>query len=140
GPSAETMEQMGDKIEARKLVSTLNIPVVEGSPNPLENENEVIQIAKEIDFPILLKAFYGRGGKGMKVIESIYEIKRDFASVQDDAASAFGDGSLYIERYIQNARHVEVQVLADQFGNVIHLGERDCTIQRRHQKIIEESP
>src|SRR5262249_54424785 len=116
------------------------VPIVPGTTEPVSSAAELTEIAHEIGYPVLIKAAAGGGGKGMKVVSSDDEVERAFESAQREGESYFADASVYVERYLENPRHVEVQVLADSHGNVVHLGERDCTIQRRHQKLIEETP
>ncbi|TBL79852.1 acetyl-CoA carboxylase biotin carboxylase subunit [Paenibacillus thalictri] len=138
GPSAENMKLMGNKIEARNTAKSLGIPVIEGTEGSLEKTDDVL--AGSLDFPLLIKASAGGGGKGMRIVNNAQEMELALKEAKKEAGSAFGDSSVYIERYINNARHVEVQVLADHYGNILHLGERDCSVQRRHQKLIEETP
>jgi acetyl-CoA carboxylase biotin carboxylase subunit len=138
GPSADTIRRGGDKIASRELATSLGIPVTEGSAKIGSAEDAVE--AAEGNYPILLKAAAGGGGKGMLLVHSRDELGDAFSRTSREAQSAFGDGRVYVERYVENARHVEVQVLADSHGNVVHLGDRDCSCQRRHQKLIEEAP
>jgi acetyl-CoA carboxylase, biotin carboxylase subunit len=140
GPSAQTMEQLGDKITARKTAIKAGIPVVPGTENPLRDEKDVQAVAGKIGFPILLKAARGGGGKGMRLVHSADQLSPCFRDTQSEARAAFGDSEVYVEKYLIGPRHIEFQILADHFGNVIHLGERECSIQRRHQKLVEESP
>lgn len=140
GPTAEAIRGMGDKTAARKLAVTLGIPVVPGSLEPVDTIERAIEYAREIKYPILLKAAGGGGGKGMRLVSSDKELPSALKGARSEARSAFSDDRVYIEKYIENPRHVEVQILADSQGNVVHLGERECSVQRRHQKIIEESP
>jgi acetyl-CoA carboxylase biotin carboxylase subunit len=140
GPSSEAIRLMGDKIEARRAVQKVKVPVVPGSDGAVTEEEEGLQVAKEIGFPIIVKAAAGGGGRGMKIVHSPASFINAFLTAQSEALSAFGVPDVYIEKYFDNARHVEVQVMGDRHGNVIHLGDRDCSIQRRHQKLIEESP
>lgn len=139
GPSAETIRKMGNKVLARELAARAGVPVVPGSSKAAALD-DAKRMAKEIGFPVLLKAAAGGGGRGMKVVEDERDMDSSFETASAEAQAAFNDGTLYVERFIRNARHVEVQILADSQGNVLNLGERDCTLQRRHQKIIEESP
>jgi acetyl-CoA carboxylase biotin carboxylase subunit len=138
GPSADTIRRGGDKIASRELATSLGIPVTEGSAKISTAEDAVE--AAEGNYPVLLKAAAGGGGKGMLLVHSRDELGDAFSRTSREAQSAFGDGRVYVERYVENARHVEVQILADQHGNVVHLGDRDCSCQRRHQKLIEEAP
>lgn len=140
GPSAENIDLMGDKIRARETVDTIGVPRVPGSKGVLTSPEEVKKIAEDVGYPVLLKAKAGGGGKGMRLVESEKEISSSFDAAKREAEGAFGDSSLYIEKFIVNPHHVEIQVFGDGNGNAIHLGERECSIQRRHQKIWEESP
>jgi acetyl-CoA carboxylase biotin carboxylase subunit len=140
GPSPEAITAMGDKIEARRLMTKAGVPVVPGSDDALGSDDEVAKIAKRIGFPLMLKAAGGGGGKGMRLVQAAGELQGALRGVRSEAKSSFGDDRVYVERAIIRPRHVEVQVLGDTHGNVIHLYERECSIQRRHQKVIEESP
>ncbi len=140
GPPHEAMALVGDKNAARSLAKQVGVPTVPGSEGLIKDENEALSIAHEIGFPVLIKAAAGGGGRGMRVALNDLALKAAITQAQAEAEAAFGNGDIYIEKYIEHPRHVEVQVLADSFGNVIHLWERDCTMQRRHQKLIEESP
>ena len=140
GPVPEHISSMGDKITAKKTMIELGIPVVPGSGGSVNNEEEAIQIATEIGFPVLIKATSGGGGKGMKVAYNATEVANAFQLARTEAKANFGDDQVYMERYLQKPRHIEVQILADTYGNVVHLGERDCSLQRRHQKVWEEAP
>ncbi|MHB1025168.1 MAG: acetyl-CoA carboxylase biotin carboxylase subunit [Desulfobacteria bacterium] len=140
GPSSEAIRLMGDKIEARRAVQKVKVPVVPGSDGAVTEEEDGLRVAKEIGFPVIVKAAAGGGGRGMKIVHSPASFINAFLTAQSEALSAFGVPDVYIEKYFDNARHVEVQVMGDRHGNVIHLGDRDCSIQRRHQKLIEESP
>ena len=139
GPSAENITMMGDKLEARKVARNAGVPLVPGSDHA-RNPHEAAQLAKDIGYPLLLKASAGGGGRGIKLVSNEQEIEDTFRTAAAEARAAFGNDTLYMERYVGNARHIEVQILGDQHGNVIHLGERDCSLQRRHQKIVEEAP
>jgi acetyl-CoA carboxylase biotin carboxylase subunit len=139
GPSAQNITMMGDKLEARKIAHNAGVPLVPGSDHA-KNPHEAAQLAKDIGFPLLLKASAGGGGRGIKLVWNAHEIEDTFRMAAAEARAAFGNDTLYMERYVGNARHIEVQILGDQHGNVIHLGERDCSLQRRHQKIVEEAP
>ena len=140
GPPPTAIAAMGDKAAARKLMDAAGVPMAPGVVDPVETEDEAGRIAGEIGYPVLIKAAAGGGGKGMRVVREVGDLAASFASARREAESAFGDGRVYVEKYIDQPRHIEIQVLADQHGNVIHLGERECSIQRRHQKVIEESP
>lgn len=140
GPSAESIRLMGDKATAKDTMRKAGVPVVPGSDGTINNLDEAISIAKKIGFPVIIKATAGGGGKGMRVAKSVEEFERLFTLARNEAEAAFGNPEVYIEKYIEEPHHVEIQVLGDQYGNVIHLGERDCSIQRRHQKLIEEAP
>src|SRR5512141_174562 len=140
GPSSEAIRLMGDKIEARRAVQKVKVPVVPGSDGAVTEEEEGLRIAKEIGFPVSVGGAAGGGGRGMKIVHSPASFINAFLTAQSEALSAFGVPDVYLEKYFDNARHVEVQVMGDRHGNVIHLGDRDCSIQRRHQKLIEESP
>jgi acetyl-CoA carboxylase biotin carboxylase subunit len=139
GPKPEHIRLMGDKIEAKKAVKRLGIPVVPGSDGGVSNDEDAKRIAAAIGYPVLVKAAAGGGGRGMKVAKSESELSLALATARSEAKAAFGDDSVYLEKYLQLPRHIEVQVLADSYGKVIHLGERDCSLQRRHQKVWEEA-
>ncbi|HTT77261.1 MAG TPA: acetyl-CoA carboxylase biotin carboxylase subunit [Candidatus Binataceae bacterium] len=140
GPPPDAIVRMGDKVEARKLMAAAGVPVVPGSPGTLETEAEVRAVAKKIGFPIMLKAAAGGGGKGMRLVERDDELASAVRTVASEAKSSFGDGRFYVEKFVTRPRHIEVQVFADQHGNTVHLFERECSIQRRNQKVVEESP
>jgi len=140
GPSPEAMSKLGDKNAARSLAMKADVPVVPGSDGLVESAEEALKFAHEVGFPVLIKAVAGGGGKGMRVAANDLALKSALQQAQAEAEAAFGNGDVYLEKYIEQPRHVEVQVLADNHGNVIHLWERDCSVQRRHQKLIEESP
>ena len=140
GPSPESIELMGDKTNARVAAARGGAPIVPGSTESLADETAARKVAAEIGYPVMLKASAGGGGKGMRVVRSADEIGASFQMAAAEALSAFGDPSVYIEKFIERPRHIEIQVLADEYGNVIHLGERECSVQRRHQKVIEECP
>lgn len=140
GPSADVIRLMGDKSMARRTMKKAGLPVIPGSDGTIQNVDEAYEIAREIGYPVLLKAAAGGGGRGMRVVQDESELARAYPTARAEAEAAFGQGDLYMERYLTGMRHVEIQVLADAHGNAIHLGERDCSIQRRHQKIIEEGP
>lgn len=140
GPSPEAIQKMGVKDAARKTMKEANVPVVPGSEGIIENEEEAIEIAKEIGYPVIIKATAGGGGKGIRVAKDEEDLLKGIRITQKEAQNAFGNPGVYIEKFIEDFRHVEIQILADNYGNVVHLGERDCTIQRRLQKLIEETP
>ena len=140
GPPPSAIELMGSKTRARTLMQEAGVPIIPGTTEPLNSADEVVAMGEQIGYPLLIKAAAGGGGKGMKVVRSADEAAQAFESAQREGLSYFADASVYVERYLEDPRHVEVQVLADAHGNVIHLGERDCTLQRRHQKLIEETP
>lgn len=140
GPSDKTITMMGDKSEARRTAEKLGIPIVPGSSEAYENPDRAVERAREIGFPILLKALAGGGGRGMRVVSDIDAFEGQFRQAASEAQAAFGNGGIYLERFVGNVRHIEVQVFGDTYGNVVHLWERDCSVQRRHQKLIEESP
>ena len=139
GPRPDHIREMGNKLKAREKAKAFGLPMLPGSEK-VGSWQDAAQFAQRIGFPVMLKAAAGGGGRGMKIVTQADEMQRMFESASNEARAAFGDNTLYLERYIANARHVEVQVLGDSFGNVIHLGERDCSLQRRHQKLVEESP
>ena len=140
GPPPAAIELMGSKTRARQTMQAAGVPIIPGTTDPVGSAEEVIALGAQIGYPLLIKAAAGGGGKGMKVVSSAEEAAQAFESAQREGQSYFADSSVYVERYLEDPRHVEVQVLADAHGNVIHLGERDCTIQRRHQKLVEETP
>ncbi len=140
GPTPEQIETFGDKVTAKRVMSEAGLPVVPGTTEPLTDPDEALAVAKEIGFPVMLKAAFGGGGRGMRVVRSEEELKPAFESAFREAEVFFGRGDLFIEKYLDNPKHIEVQVLGDKYGNIIHLGERDCSIQRRHQKLIEIAP
>ncbi|OOB79158.1 MAG: acetyl-CoA carboxylase biotin carboxylase subunit [Epulopiscium sp. Nuni2H_MBin001] len=140
GPDAKMIENMGDKARARELMIKAKVPVVPGSKGAISTIDEAKVIAKKIGYPVILKASAGGGGRGMRIVDKEDELEQLFLTASHEAQLAFGDGSMYMEKYIRNPRHIEFQILGDSFGNIIHLGERDCSMQRRHQKVIEESP
>jgi acetyl-CoA carboxylase, biotin carboxylase subunit len=140
GPKASSIEVMGDKLAAKAAVRNYNIPMVPGTEGAVENPEEALKVAKEIGFPILIKAAAGGGGKGMRIVEKEEELEEQMSRAISEATSSFGDGSVFIERYVGKPRHIEIQVLADKHGNIVHLFERECSVQRRHQKVVEEAP
>lgn len=140
GPSHEAMALLGDKNAARKLAREVGVPVVPGSEDLLKTEHEAVLLARKLGYPVLIKAAAGGGGRGMRLARTEDALRNAFQQAQAEAEAAFGSGAIYLEKYIEHPRHVEVQILGDRHGNVVHLWERDCTVQRRHQKLIEESP
>ncbi len=140
GPRADVIAMMGDKVEARRTMTAAGVPILPGSPDPIESADEARRLALEIGFPIIIKAAAGGGGRGMRIVRKESELVGQLETAQSEALAAFKNGSVYIERYIERPRHIEIQVLGDEHGHVIHLGERECTIQRRHQKLLEEAP
>ncbi len=140
GPTSEMIKLMGDKAKAREKMIEAGVPVVPGSKGTLEDICEAKELAEAIGYPIMLKAAAGGGGRGMRIVYKKSELEAAFFTASTEAKGAFGDGSMYMEKYIENPRHIEFQILGDRFGNIVHLGERDCSLQRRHQKVIEEAP
>ena len=140
GPSAASIALMGSKTNAREAAMKAGAPIVPGTANKLADTTEALQTAIEVGYPVMLKAAAGGGGKGMRIVRSAEEMKSAFETASAEAQAAFGDSSVYIEKYIERPRHIEIQVVADRYGHTIHLGERECSIQRRHQKVIEECP
>jgi acetyl-CoA carboxylase, biotin carboxylase subunit len=140
GPTAEAVEAMGDKTEARKRMIAAGVPVVPGTKERLADAADARAVAAQVGYPVLLKAAAGGGGKGMRLVTSEAEIEKAFLAAGNEARAAFGDDAVYVEKYLEGPRHIEIQVLADRHGNTLHLGERECSIQRRHQKMIEEAP
>lgn len=140
GPTADTIRSMGDKTEARRRMQAARVPIVPGLVDPLADVDAAVAAARELGYPVLLKASAGGGGKGMRVVDDPAELPRAFESAAREALAAFGDGSVYLERYLSRPRHIEIQILGDTHGRVVHLAERECSIQRRHQKLVEEAP
>jgi len=140
GPTAEQIRVMGDKASARRAMQAVGVPIVPGSPGPVEDVEEALRYAVDIGFPVIIKASAGGGGKGMRVAGDPDDFGRAFQLARSEALSAFGNGEVYVEKYLARPRHIEFQIMGDSHGNVIHLGERDCSVQRRHQKLIEEAP
>lgn len=140
GPRPHVIRMMGDKVEARKTMINSGVPILPGSPDPIENPEEAYALVEKIGFPVIIKAAAGGGGRGMRIVRQKEDLASNLELAQTEALAAFKNGTVYIERYIERPRHIEIQVLADEHGNVIHLGERECSIQRRHQKLLEEAP
>ena len=140
GPGPQVIRLMGDKARARRAMKKAGVPVLPGSEGTLEGEDQALKVAADIGYPVLIKATAGGGGRGMRVVRSAPEMSRAYRTASREAEAAFGVPDVYVEKYLENPRHIEFQVLGDHFGNVVHLGERECSIQRRHQKLIEESP
>jgi len=140
GPKPEHLRMMGDKIAAKAAMQSLGVPVTPGSDGPISDGDEAFELAAEIGYPVLVKAVSGGGGKGMKMVPDTSKLAEYMALARAEARAAFGDDTLYMEKFIDGPRHIEIQVLADEHGNVVHLGERDCSLQRRHQKVLEEAP
>ncbi|MGE5894439.1 MAG: acetyl-CoA carboxylase biotin carboxylase subunit [bacterium] len=140
GPSPESIRIGGDKSRARQLLKKKSVPVIPGSDGVVKTDKDALKIAKKVGYPVILKASAGGGGRGMRIVQSEDEMQKAFSTAQRESLTAFGNDDLYIEKYLTSIRHIEVQIIADNEGNVIHLGERDCSVQRRHQKMIEESP
>lgn len=140
GPMPDMITAMGDKAFAKDTMKKAGVPVVPGSDGVIKSAEEAKRIAKEIGLPVIIKATAGGGGRGMRIVRDLDELEKAFNTASAEAESAFGNGGVYIEKYLEEPRHIEIQILGDKFGNVIHLGERDCSVQRRHQKLIEESP
>ena len=140
GPTGEQIRLMGDKATARRLAQDAGVPTVPGSPGTIDDPDQALAFAGEIGFPVIIKATAGGGGKGMRIAHDAEQFMQLFGLAQNEALAAFGNGSVYVEKYLEHPRHVEIQVLGDTHGKVVHLGERDCSVQRRHQKLIEESP
>lgn len=140
GPSVEAIEIMGSKLAAKQAVSKFDVPLVPGTDQPISDINEAKRLAEAIGFPILIKASAGGGGKGMRIVNNVEEFEEQMKLAVSEATSAFGDGSVFIEKFVTSPRHIEIQILGDKHGNIIHLFERDCSVQRRHQKVVEEAP
>ncbi len=140
GPPPDAIAAMGDKIESKKLADAAGVSTVPGHMGIIADDTEAVKIAREVGYPVMIKASAGGGGKGMRIAASDDEVIEGFRSAQNEARSSFGDDRIFIEKFVEEPRHIEIQVLADSHGNVIHLGERECSIQRRHQKVIEEAP
>jgi acetyl-CoA carboxylase biotin carboxylase subunit len=140
GPDPHVIRLLGDKAKARRAMKKAGVPMLPGSDGPLESEEKALKISRDIGYPVILKAVAGGGGRGMRIVKAAGELPHAFKTAQREAEAAFGVGDLYLEKYLEEPRHIEFQILGDHHGNVIHLGERECSIQRRHQKLLEESP
>jgi len=140
GPDPQVIRLMGDKARARRVMKKAGVPILPGSDGPIDSEEKALKLAKDIGYPVIVKATAGGGGRGMRVVRAPAELSNAVKTAQREAEAAFGVGDVYIEKYIESPRHIEFQILGDQFGSVVHLGERECSIQRRHQKLLEESP
>src|SRR5579871_6804567 len=141
GPSAAAMEKMGDKAAARETMRAAGVPVIPGTPGPVHTVQEALQFAHKVGFPVLIKAALGGGGRGIRLVQNEEEVPRQLDMARNEAVTAFGNPNVYIEKFVEEPRHIEVQVLADQHGHVVHLGERECSVQNlRHQKLVEEAP
>ena len=140
GPKSKVIRLMGDKALAKDAARKAKVPIVPGSDGPVDNEKEAISVAQKIGFPVIIKAVAGGGGKGMRLAHNAISFAREFDMARHEAEKAFGNGQVYIEKFVEDPRHIEFQILADQHGKVLHLGERDCSVQRRYQKLIEEAP
>ena len=140
GPDPQVIRLMGDKARARRVMKKAGVPILPGSDGPIDSEERALKLAKDIGYPVIVKATAGGGGRGMRVVRSAAELPTAVKTAQREAEAAFGVPDVYIEKYVESPRHIEFQILGDQFGNVVHLGERECSIQRRHQKLLEESP
>ena len=140
GPNSDTISLMGDKSQARKIMKKANVPVVPGYEGKIDSYEEAYKIAKDIGTPIIIKASSGGGGKGIRVVKNLDEFKHNYEAAKSEAMACFGDDRIYIEKYIENPRHIEFQIIADEYGNIIHLGERECSLQKNNQKVLEEAP
>lgn len=140
GPDSETIESMGNKSKARQMMIKAGVPVILGSTSPILSDDDAIKIAKDIGYPVMIKASAGGGGRGIRIVRKEDELIFNLKNAKSEAKAAFGDDNVYIEKYLENPRHVEIQILGDNYGNIIYLGERDCSIQRRNQKVLEEAP
>lgn len=140
GPKASVIDAMGNKSNARELMIKAGVPVIPGSDGVVENLEKAIKIGRELGYPVMVKASAGGGGKGIRIVRSEEELESAYENAKNETKAAFGDDTMYMEKVIEKARHIEIQVLGDEFGNVVHLGERDCSLQRRNQKVLEEAP
>src|SRR2546423_7323727 len=140
GPRPEVVRMLGDKVRAREAMRNAGLPLLPGSDGALQREELAIEVGEQIGYPLIVKAVAGGGGRGMRIVRRASDLRSAVGTAQREAAAAFGNGAVYVERYLENPRHIEFQILADEHGNVVHLGERECSSQRRHQKLLEESP
>ncbi|MCB1277864.1 biotin carboxylase N-terminal domain-containing protein, partial [Prosthecobacter sp.] len=140
GPDSKILDRMGDKTAARNIARKLSVPILEGTDNPVSDRKEAIAVAKKIGFPLIIKAAFGGGGRGMRIVREAKDLEKLLDEAQTEAERAFGNGAVFLEKFVGKAKHIEVQILADKHGNVLHLHERDCSVQRRHQKVIEQAP
>src|SRR6185436_12094618 len=140
GPEPEAIRALGDKANAKAMAIQAGVPVVPGSEGAIADEDEALRVARKIGYPVMIKASAGGGGRGMRVASNDPSLINAFHAARSEAEAAFKDGTLYLEKFVENPRHVEIQILGDHDGKIVHLGERDCSVQRRHQKLIEESP
>ncbi len=140
GPSPDVIDALGDKVSARKIAIAANVPVVPGTEGAVETFEEVKQFTDKYGFPVIIKAAYGGGGRGMRVVREEAELQESFERATSEAKSAFGNGTVFVERFLSKPKHIEVQLLGDNHGNIVHLYERDCSVQRRHQKVVEIAP
>lgn len=140
GPSPEVIDALGDKVSARKIAIAAGVPVVPGTEGAVERFEEVKKFTDQYGFPVIIKAAYGGGGRGMRVVRDEASLKESFERASSEAKSAFGNGTVFVERFLDKPKHIEVQLLGDNYGNVVHLYERDCSVQRRHQKVVEIAP
>ena len=140
GPDPSVIKLLGDKARAKKAMKKAGVPMLPGSDGPVDGEDKALKVARDIGYPVIIKAVAGGGGRGMRVVRNAAELPNLLRTAQREAEAAFGNGAVYIEKYLENPRHIEIQIIADHHGNVVHLGERECSIQRRHQKLVEESP
>ena len=140
GPDANVIKLLGDKARARKAMRSAGLPILPGSDGPVKSEDRALSVAKDIGYPVVIKSVAGGGGRGIRIVRTVSELRNSLRMARREAEAAFGNGNVYIEKYLENPRHIEFQVMGDHHGNVVHLGERECSIQRRHQKLLEESP
>lgn len=140
GPNVDVMYKMGDKISSKKMAIECNVPIIPGVDHAVRSLDEVMEVARKVGYPVMLKASNGGGGRGMRIVNSEEEMPKEFEEARNEAKKAFGDDKIFVEKYLRDPKHIEVQVLGDKYGNVVHLFDRDCSVQRRHQKVIEFAP